>query len=491
MNQIYINCTKGADCESILSALYDLYDNKIEFLNEINNFKIGDIRISFNDRKINNNVFKCINKDKIDNVNKEKKSNDSSNEEDFSLDSLYAYEVGYDDYLKERATINNNVTNENNEKSDSEIIDFPLDGLYAFEVGYNDYLKGRSEFQKKEQDVKYEESNDFPVDSLCAFEIGYDDYLKEMIKNHEKEHEHNSILLNEINNIIDKTNLDFNIKEDIKNIFSILTLAMAKVQGIDVNEVHYHKDKIFYDITYVCGVAYLINKLNVKKVISSFISVSNMSNNADSSYYIVNEILKGIPVRVKENTINLTPVAAAIIKYYSDEFTEDLSIVFSNIGYGAGKKEDSFVEVFIGDYNNQLMPEDKVISFLVDLSDMNTNEVDFVFERLLQSGVLDVYTIPIHKKNGYSSLMEVILNPEDEESIVKEIFKYTKAFDIRRKEYDRYVLDKKVENIYTKYGKVRFNVAKGFGVNKVEPEIEDLKEIAKRENITLDEIDFK
>ncbi|MCO8194454.1 nickel insertion protein [Anaerofustis sp. NSJ-163] len=491
MKQIYVNCSNGADCESILSALYDLYDNKIEFLNEINNFKIGDIRISFNDRKINNNVFKCINKDKIDNVNKEKKSNDSSNEEDFSLDSLYAYEVGYDDYLKERATINNNVTNENNEKSDSEIMDFPLDGLYAYEVGYDDYLKERNKYQKKEQDVKHEQNNDFPVDSLCAFEIGYDDYLKEIIKNHEKEHEHNSILLNEINNIIDKTNLDFNIKEDIKNIFSILTLAMAKVQGIDVSEVHFHKDKIFYDITYVCGVAYLINKLNVKKVISSFISVSNMSNNADSSYYIANEILKGIPVHVKENTKNLTPLAAAIIKYYSDEFIKDLSIVYNNIGYGVGESEDILVEVFIGDYNNQLIPEDKVISLLVDLSDMNTNEIDFVFERLLQSGVLDVYTIPIHKKNGYSSLMEVILNPEDEESIVKEIFKYTKAFDIRRKEYDRYVLDKKVENIYTKYGMVRFNIAKGFGVNKVEPEIEDLKEIAKRENITLDEIDFK
>ncbi len=331
MKQIYVNCSNGADCESILSALYDLYDNKIEFLNEINNFKIGDIRISFNDRKINNNVFKCINKDKIDNVNKEKKSNDSSNEEDFSLDSLYAYEVGYDDYLKERATINNNVTNENNEKSDSEIMDFPLDGLYAYEVGYDDYLKERNKYQKKEQDVKHEQNNDFPVDSLCAFEIGYDDYLKEIIKNHEKEHEHNSILLNEINNIIDKTNLDFNIKEDIKNIFSILTLAMAKVQGIDVSEVHFHKDKIFYDITYVCGVAYLINKLNVKKVISSFISVSNMSNNADSSYYIANEILKGIPVHVKENTKNLTPLAAAIIKYYSDEFIKDLSIVYNNI----------------------------------------------------------------------------------------------------------------------------------------------------------------
>ncbi|MGO5359555.1 nickel insertion protein [Anaerofustis sp. LCP19S3_F7] len=490
MKQIYVNCSNGADCESIISALYDLYDNKTEFLNVINNLEIGDINISFKDRKINNRVFKSVSNDYI-NYNKGKEIDNNILEEDIPLDSLYAYEVGYDDYLKERATINNNVTNENNEQSNSEIMDFPLDGLYAFEVGYNDYLKGRSEFQKKEQDVKYEESNDFPVDSLCAFEIGYDDYLKEMIKNHEKEHEHNSILLNEINNIIDKTNLDFNIKEDIKNIFSILTLAMAKVQGIDVSEVHFHKDKIFYDITYVCGVAYLINKLNVKKVISSSVAVINMSKNADSSYYIVNEILKGIPVHVKENTKNLTPLAAAVIKYYSDEFIDDLSIAYNNIGYGIGEDEDIFLEVFIGDYNNQLIPEDKVISLLVDLSDMNTNEIDFVFERLLQSGALDVYTIPIHKKNGYSSLMEVILNPEDEESIVKEIFKYTKAFDIRRKEYDRYVLDKKVENIYTKYGMVRFNVAKGFGVNKVEPEIEDLKEIANRENITLDEIDFK
>ena len=51
--------------------------------------------------------------------------------------------------------------------------------------------------------------------------------------------------------------------------------------------------------------------------------------------------------------------------------------------------------------------------------------------------------------------MSVILKPQDEEDIVKTIFKYTKTNNISREEKEIYSLDTKVENVYTKYGNVR------------------------------------
>ena len=87
--------------------------------------------------------------------------------------------------------------------------------------------------------------------------------------------------------------------------------------------------------------------------------------------------------------------------------------------------------------------------------------------------------------------MSVILKPQDEEDIVKTIFKYTKTNNISREEKEIYSLDTKVENVYTKYGNVRFNISKGFGISRVSPEYEDLKRIADEENIPPQDIDFE
>ena len=54
------------------------------------------------------------------------------------------------------------------------------------------------------------------------------------------------------------------------------------------------------------------------------------------------------------------------------------------------------------------------------------------------------YTIPINKINGSGFLMSVILKPQDEEDIVKTIFKYTKTNNISREEKEIYSLDTKV-----------------------------------------------
>ena len=160
----------------------------------------------------------------------------------------------------------------------------PLDSLYAYEVGYDDYLRGRSNYQNKEKEQE-ENIEQFPLDSLCAYEIGYDDYLRERIKQHEEKH-YNGINFKDISKIIDNSNIDIKVKENAKGVFSLLTKEKSKVQGIEFDEVFYNKDDILIDIIYICGICYLLDNLKINKIVSSNINVGYLDKENQDSYII-------------------------------------------------------------------------------------------------------------------------------------------------------------------------------------------------------------
>ena len=208
MNRIYIDCKNGIDAVGFLSALLDLYEDKEDFIKTINNLGIEDLEFLIEDINVNNIKVKHI----------KKNIEDTFNEYDIPADSLYAYEIGYDNYLKQRSNKNNAIDDDINNEGSNEINEMPLDSLYAYEVGYDDYLRGRSNYQNKEKEQE-ENIEQFPLDSLCAYEIGYDDYLRERIKQHEEKH-YNGINFKDISKIIDNSNIDIKVKENAKGVFS-------------------------------------------------------------------------------------------------------------------------------------------------------------------------------------------------------------------------------------------------------------------------------
>jgi len=59
---------------------------------------------------------------------------------------------------------------------------------------------------------------------------------------------------------------------------------------------------------------------------------------------------------------------------------------------------------------------------------------------------------------------------------------------VRRKVTERYVLERSTKEVETKYGKIRVKIAKGDGFEKVSPEYEDCRKIAKREGVSIREV---
>ncbi|MFW6264833.1 MAG: nickel insertion protein [Bacillota bacterium] len=125
---------------------------------------------------------------------------------------------------------------------------------------------------------------------------------------------------------------------------------------------------------------------------------------------------------------------------------------------------------------------------------MNPEFYDYIIEKLLSAGALDVYLSPIQmKKNRAAQNLNVLINQKDKQ-IFKDcldiIYRESTSLGVRVIEgVDRYCLERKIETQKTHWGSVRVKKAylEGEIVN-IAPEYEDCRSIAEREDIPLKDV---
>ena len=161
---------------------------------------------------------------------------------------------------------------------------------------------------------------------------------------HEHSHHHRS--LDEIIEIIDSLNAGEKVKNDVKNIYSLVASAEAKAHSAEVGVVHFHELGMLDAIADITACAYLIDKLNPEKIICSPINVGNGTVKCVHGVLPVPapataNILEGVPYYKSDILTELcTPTGAAVIKYYAGEFTSEISFAsVKKIGVGCGTKE--------------------------------------------------------------------------------------------------------------------------------------------------------
>ena len=128
---------------------------------------------------------------------------------------------------------------------------------------------------------------------------------------------------------------------------------------------------------------------------------------------------------------------------------------------------------------------DEVFELACNLDDMTPEDVGFAMERLLESGALDVYTLPIGmKKNRPGTMLCVLCKPEDRQRMAEGMFRYTTTLGIRETAHGRYVLRRESRTRETPFGPVREKLAEGFGVSRRKPEYEDIRRIALEQGLS-------
>ncbi len=156
-------------------------------------------------------------------------------------------------------------------------------------------------------------------------------------------HEHHGMA--EITSLIEGLELPAEVKEDVKNIYGIIAEAEAAVHGKPVPEIHFHEVGTADALADIIGCAMLIRELGADRIVTSPVNVGYGQVRCAHGILPVPapataRILEGVPCYAGRMEGELcTPTGAALLKYYTDEFSRMPQMVLGKIGYGMGKKD--------------------------------------------------------------------------------------------------------------------------------------------------------
>ncbi|MGF7396465.1 nickel pincer cofactor biosynthesis protein LarC [Thermoanaerobacterium thermosaccharolyticum] len=166
-----------------------------------------------------------------------------------------------------------------------------------------------------------------------TFKVIYDD------------HHHHHRNMKDIEDIINKSLLNEDVKCLSLKIFRNLADAESKIHGLPPDEVHFHEVGAVDSIIDIVSTAILINMISPDRIIFSSLPVGYGFVNSEHGLIPVPapatmELLKDIPVYdngVKAELV--TPTGAAIARTIANEFGPLPEVKISSIGYGAGVKD--------------------------------------------------------------------------------------------------------------------------------------------------------
>lgn len=312
---------------------------------------------------------------------------------------------------------------------------------------------------------------------------------------HEHHHHHEHHGMNDIHKIIDKLNVPQKVKEDAESVYALIAEAESHAHGRPVGQIHFHEVGTMDAVADVIGVCLLIYDLAPEKIIASpictgFGQVKCAHGILPVPAPATEYILRNIPCYSGQTEGELcTPTGAALLKYFVKEFTRMPVMRTEKTGYGMGNKDfetANCVRAMIGETDHK---DNTVVELSCDIDDMTPEAQAFAQEILLANGALDVFMTPIHmKKSRPGILLTCICTMDKRRYMAEMIFKYTTTLGIREYVCERYILDRRIKTINTSYGDIRIKEAWGYGVNRSKIEYEDAAEIARKNDITLEDV---
>jgi len=314
-------------------------------------------------------------------------------------------------------------------------------------------------------------------------------------------HHHHHRHLQDIKEIIEGSDLDTTIKTQSIEIFARLAEAEARVHRTSVDHIHFHEVGAMDAIIDVVGSVAGLSALDVGKVYCSPLHVG--TGTVECAHGILPvpapataELIKGKPVYSTgvEGEL-LTPTGAAILTTLASDFGPMPIMSVESIGYGAGTSEPAIpnlLRMIVGESSDQMKGYDleRVAVAETNIDDMNPQIYEYLIQRTLEMGALDVFLVPMQmKKNRPGTLVTVICAPERIEEFSDFLLKETTTIGLRWRIDNRIKAHRSIMEIQTKYGPVRFKVAEANGTAmNIAPEYEDCRRLALGKKVPLKEI---
>ncbi len=312
----------------------------------------------------------------------------------------------------------------------------------------------------------------------------------------EKKHRH----LSDINNIIEKSSLDPDVKTVTLQIFRKVAEAESKVHDIPLEKVHFHEVGAVDSIIDITGAAICYVKLGIKDIIVSPIELGSGFVKCAHGLLPVPApataaILEGIPVhKGKVDFEATTPTGAAILSILGTRFESELNMKVHRTGYGIGQRNNpelpNVLRVYLGE-SAGLEPGGH-LSYLIEsnIDDMNPEMYENLVNKLFEAGAADVFLSNIIMKKSRPGIkVSIICQAGNIEAIKDILFLESTTLGLRIIPFDKHTASRQINIIDTPYGPVTVKYA--YHDNKLisaKPEISDCMAIAEKNKLPLVEV---
>jgi uncharacterized protein (TIGR00299 family) protein len=304
--------------------------------------------------------------------------------------------------------------------------------------------------------------------------------------------------LKEMLKIIDRSSLAFEIKEKSKEIFQRIASVEAKIHRKSIDQIHFHEIGGLDSIIDIVGSVWGLRQLGIDEVHVSKVNVGTGFVKCEHGILPVPApatlvLMKGKPIYSSgvEREL-LTPTGAALLTSLGSQFGQMPPMKVERVGYGAGRDDlphPNLLRLIIGT-SVVNSGKERVLVVETNIDDMNPQFYDYVMEKLFNMKVKEVFLTPIlMKKNRPATLLTVICPPEKLPSIISFLLRETTTLGLRWHEEERARADREVLILETRYGTIRFKVARWEGsVINLSPEYEDCKRLALKRKIPLKDV---
>jgi hypothetical protein len=323
---------------------------------------------------------------------------------------------------------------------------------------------------------------------------------------HENEENNEHRGLQEIQYIIEETQMSVRAKELSLRIFNILAQAEAKAHGVEINDVHFHEVGAVDSIVDIISVAVCIDNLDITNVIVPYMCEG--TGTIRCQHGVLPIPVPAVANIVQMNDLNIkmidmtgelvTPTGAAIVAALktSDKLPSQFKI--KKIGMGAGKRnyerpsilramliEPELKPVDLGENN-----KDFIYKLETNIDDCTGEMLGYVMDILFENGARDVHYTPVYmKKNRPAYLLTVICTDDNVKTLEDIIFKETTTIGIRRIKMERTILERKPKTVTLSIGEL--NIKKCTlpdGTVRKYPEYESMAKLARENNISIQDV---
>lgn len=298
--------------------------------------------------------------------------------------------------------------------------------------------------------------------------------------------------------ILERARLAPRVRERALAIFDALARAEARVHGIPVRDVHFHEVGAVDAIVDVTAAALGVERLGVGRITASPVALGH--GRVDTAHGTLPlpapatlELLRGVPTEPAHvDWETVTPTGAAILRGLVDEFRHMPALRVRSVGHGAGDDRPgplpNVVRAVLGEAHGPGW--DRIVVLETNLDDLVPEHFDWLLERLLEAGALDVSIQHVQmKKNRPGFLVRVLARPSDRAALAGILFAESSALGVRASEWDRMVLPREQRRVQTPYGRIRVKVVRPEpGRVEISAEYDDCKRAARRAGVALREV---